>query len=78
MSDAVSEPTHEIESLLADRQRLRGWLDRLDAAQERAPAQVKNRVRADYEGRLSEVVARLRGFSAALTSSLEKVSGAAG
>lgn len=75
MSDAVAEPTQEIESLLADRQRLRGWLDRLDAAQERAPVQVKNRVRADYEGRLAEVVARLRGFSAALTSSLEGLRG---
>src|SRR5262245_17051940 len=71
MSDEASDSTHQIESLLADRQRLRGWLDRLDAAQDRAPAQVKTRVRADYEGRLAEVVARLGGFSTAISASLE-------
>jgi hypothetical protein len=75
MSDAAPESTHEIEALLADRQRLRGWLDRLDAAQDRAPAGVKQRVRADYEGRLTEVVARLRGFSAAISATLETLRG---
>jgi len=75
MSDVAPESTHEIASLLADRQRLRGWLDRLDSAQDRAPAQVKTRVRADYEGRLTEVVARLRGFSAAISSSLDSLRG---
>ena len=71
MSDEAPDSTQQIESLLADRQRLRGWLDRLDAAQDRAPAQVKNRVRADYEGRLAEVVARLGGYSTAISASLE-------
>jgi hypothetical protein len=71
MSDEAPDSTQQIESLLADRQRLRGWLDRLDAAQDRAPAQVKTRVRADYEGRLAEVVARLGGFSTAISASLE-------
>ena len=75
MSDAAPDSTQEIESLLADRQRLRGWLDRLDAAQDRAPAQVKTRVRADYEGRLAEVVARLGGFSTAISASLETLRG---
>jgi hypothetical protein len=75
MSDAAPDSTHEIEALLADRQRLRGWLDRLDAAQDRAPAQVKSRVRADYEGRLTEVVARLRGFSTAISATLETLRG---
>jgi hypothetical protein len=75
MSDAAPDSTHEIEALLADRQRLRGWLDRLDAASDRAPAPVKNRVRADYEGRLTEVVARLRGFSTAISATLETLRG---
>lgn len=75
MSDAAPDSTNEIESLLADRQRLRGWLDRLDSTADRAPAQVKSRVRADYEGRLAEVVARLRGFSSAITSTLESLRG---
>ncbi|HKP28116.1 MAG TPA: hypothetical protein VJU15_01865 [Gemmatimonadales bacterium] len=71
MSDEAPDSTQQIESLLADRQRLRGWLDRLDAAQDRAPAQVKTRVRGDYEGRLAEVVARLGGFSTTISASLE-------
>ena len=71
MSDEAPDSTQQIESLLADRQRLRGWLDRLDAAPDRAPAQVKTRVRADYEGRLAEVVARLGGYSTAISASLE-------
>ena len=75
MSDAAPDSTQEIETLLADRQRLRGWLDRLDAAQDRAPAQVKTRVRADYEGRLAEVVARLRGFSTAISATLDSLRG---
>ena len=75
MSDEAPDSTQQIESLLADRQRLRGWLDRLEAAQDRAPAQVKSRVRADYEGRLAEVVARLGGFSTAISASLESLRG---
>lgn len=71
MTDVSPEATAEIELLLADRQRLQGWLDRLEGASNRAPATVRNRVRADYEGRLSEVVVRLRGFSTALLASLE-------
>jgi len=75
MSDVTPDSGNEIESLLADRQRLRGWLDRLDSATDRAPAQVKNRVRADYEGRLAEVVARLRGFSTAISATLDSLRG---
>ncbi len=75
MSDVTPESGNEIESLLADRQRLRGWLDRLDSAADRAPTQVKNRVRADYEGRLAEVVARLRGFSTAISATLDSLRG---
>lgn len=70
MSDVTPEATAEIESLLADRQRLQEWLEKLDATAERTPAPVRQRVRADYEGRLSEVVARLRGYSTAISASL--------
>ncbi|HEX9895666.1 MAG TPA: hypothetical protein VGA78_17175 [Gemmatimonadales bacterium] len=70
MSDVTPEATAEIEALLADRQRLQEWLDRLESTAERAPAGVRQRVRADYEGRLTEVVARLRGYSTALSASL--------
>lgn len=71
MTDEVSNDTGEIEGLLADRQRLHDWLAKLDDA--KAPAAVRSRVRADYEGRLAEVVVRLRGFSEALTGSLAEL-----
>lgn len=73
MSDVTPEATQEIEALLADRQRLQEWLDRLDASGTNAPTGVRQRVRADYEGRLAEVVARLRGFSTAISASLESL-----
>jgi hypothetical protein len=69
----VPEGTAEIESLLADRDRLQGWLDRLNQSGGSAPPTVRERVRADYEGRLAEVVARLSGFITALEASLAAV-----
>lgn len=71
MADPNPEGTSEIESLLADRRRLQEWLERLDDAGNRAPENVRRRVRADYEGRLAEVVARLGGFTTTLMASLE-------
>lgn len=70
MSDVTPDATAEIEALLADRQRLQAWLEKLDATADRTPAAVRQRVKADYEGRLTEVVARLRGFSTAISASL--------
>jgi hypothetical protein len=70
MSDVTPEANHEIQSLLTDRHRLQEWLDRLEATSDRTPEAVRQRVRADYEGRLAEVVARLRGYSTALNGSL--------
>jgi hypothetical protein len=73
MTEHLPGGTAEIESLLADRERLQGWLDRLETTAAAAPSSVRARVRADYEGRLAEVVAQLRGFTTALTASLEMV-----
>ena len=74
MSDEqIPEAAAEIESLLADRDRLQGWLDRLNESGGSAPPTVRERVRADYEGRLAEVVARLSGFTTALEASLATV-----
>lgn len=71
MSDHTPEGASQIESLLADRRRIQEWLERLDDTGNKAPQSVRQRVRADYEGRLAEVVARLRGFTTNLTASLE-------
>jgi hypothetical protein len=72
MSEDQHQGGSEIESLLGERLRLQEWLDRLETATT-APQRVKDRVRADYEGRLTEVVTHLRGYTAALTSSLSEV-----
>lgn len=65
--------TDEIAVLLADRQRIQGWLDRLDRSAGSAPEAVRRRVRGDYERRLAEVVARLGGFTAAISDTLAGV-----
>ena len=59
MSEPKSHNLGEIEGLLASRQKLMGWLDRLDEAGSRAPRQVRAKVQADYRARLAQVVSQL-------------------
>ncbi len=59
MTDTKSHDIAEIETLLANRQRLVEWLARLDAAGSRTPEAVRAKVRTDYQGRLGQVVAQL-------------------
>ncbi|HEX9165903.1 MAG TPA: hypothetical protein VF862_08330 [Gemmatimonadales bacterium] len=74
MSDqTMGHGADEIAALLADRQQIQGWLDRLGRSSGSAPEGVRRRVRADYEARLTEVVTRLGSFSAALSEQLEGV-----
>jgi len=71
MSDQKSHNIAEIEGLLASRQQLTGWLDRLDAAGSRAPEAVRNKVRLDYRARLAQVVTQLGTHAELITSTLE-------
>ncbi len=61
----------EVESLLAARQQLAEWLEKLEAAGGKAPSAVRDRVRSDYQGRLAQVVGQLRGHSDVITASLQ-------
>jgi hypothetical protein len=61
----------EVESLLATRQQLAEWLEKLEAAGTKAPAAVRDRVRADYQGRLAQVVGQLRGHCDAISANLQ-------
>jgi hypothetical protein len=70
MTEDPTQDSSEIHTLLADRRQLYDWLARLDAAE--APDAVRQRVRADYEGRLAEVVVRLGTFSETLSGSLQE------
>ena len=72
-TDDMPGGTDEIEALLADRQRIQDWLDRLETIRRVRAGGVRRRVRADYEGRLAEVVVRLSGFTTALSESLAAV-----
>ncbi len=49
-----------VESLLAERDAVVGWLARLDAAGSTAPVEVRDRVRIDYRARLDGLTERLR------------------
>jgi len=63
MTDQSTQNLAEIEGLLASRQQLTGWLERLDAAGSRAPEVVRAKVRGDYQGRLAQVLEQLRTHS---------------
>jgi hypothetical protein len=73
MSEDKSHNMAEIEELLAARQQLTGWLERLNVAGARAPESVKAKVRADYRGRLAQVVNHLRSHAELIGSTLDGV-----
>jgi chromosome segregation ATPase len=61
-----------IEGLLEQRTRFEQWLAKLDGTGDKAPAAVRQKVRADYESRLRGVIDRLRGHSATIAEELER------
>ena len=67
-----SETDTTIEALLQRRAQYEQWLARLDAAGDKAPPAVRQRVRADYEARLKGVIDELRGHAATITGELER------
>lgn len=67
-----SETDTTIEALLQRRAQYEQWLARLDAAGDKAPPAVRQRVRADYEARLKGVIDELRGHAATITEELER------
>ncbi len=71
MTDFERQDLSEVESLLASRQQLTGWLEKIDAAGSKTPPAVRQRVRTDYEARLAQVVESLGGHSDVIASTLE-------
>jgi hypothetical protein len=61
-----------IEALLQQRAQFEQWLARLDATGDKAPAAVRQRVRADYEARLRGVIEELRGHGATIAEELAR------
>lgn len=70
MSEDATRNAGEIEELLASRQQISEWLHRLGSAGSKVPESVRERVRSDYEARLSGVVDQLRSHSTAISDSL--------
>jgi hypothetical protein len=71
MTDQRLQDLTEVEALLATRQQLTGWLEKLEAAGAKAPPAVRDRVRADYQGRLAQIVQQLRGHSDVISNTLQ-------
>lgn len=71
MTEFQRQDLTEVESLLAARQRLADWLDKLEAAGSKTPPGVRDRVRSDYQGRLAAVVDQLRGHCDLISSNVQ-------
>jgi hypothetical protein len=69
---AKTETEATIEELLEQRTQYEAWLARLDAAGDKAPPAVRQRVRGDYEARLQSVMEQLRSRGAAIGEELER------
>ena len=71
MTEYHRQDLSEVETLLATRQQLADWLDKLEAAGSKTPPSVRDRVRSDYQGRLGQVVEQLRSHSDVISSTLQ-------
>jgi hypothetical protein len=63
---------NSIEALLEQRAQFEQWLAKLDSAANKAPPAVRDKVRADYQVRLSGVIERLRSHAATIADELHK------
>jgi hypothetical protein len=60
----------DVETLLAERDAVAGWIAKLDAAGSTVPAAVRDRVRLDYQLRMDGVTHRLQGHGDAIAAKL--------
>ncbi|MGH7497788.1 MAG: hypothetical protein ACREL3_02940 [Gemmatimonadales bacterium] len=72
MATTTSGSDSSIDALLQQRAQFEQWLARLDSASDKAPLAVRQRVRADYDGRLKNVIEELRSHSATISEELER------
>src|SRR5437870_1148554 len=61
-----------IEALLQERARFQQWLAKLDSAAGSAPPAVRQKVRADYHGRLEAVIEQLKSHAATIQAELDR------
>ncbi len=70
MAKKTAKSADQIQDLLDERQKIINWLERLGDAVEDIPAEVRDRVRIDYEKRLDAVAEELKGFTQDLQETL--------
>ena len=73
MAKATPEDGSTIEGLLQQRAKFEDWLAKLDESQKLASEAVRDRVRMDYEKRLTAVVDELRGHADAVADQLAEL-----
>jgi DNA repair exonuclease SbcCD ATPase subunit len=73
MAKATPEDDITIEELLQQRAKFEDWLAKLDESQKLASESVRERVRKDYEKRLTAVVDELRGHADAVADQLAEL-----
>jgi len=75
MAKAFSKATAAIQRLLDERQQIQIWLQRLAMTSDTTPEQVRDRVKADYERRLAEVLRELKAHGSDLNSTRDRLEG---
>ena len=71
MARRGNKSTAAIQKLLEERRKIEQWLRRLDMAADQTAADVRDRVRGDYQLRLDKVVGELQEYGDDLRTSLE-------
>ncbi len=71
MAKRGGKSTAQIQKLLDERRKIEQWLQRLDMAADETAGAVRDKVRVDYQARLSNVVTELQGFGDQIRATLE-------
>ena len=75
MTDTATHPLAQVAELDEERRRYEGWLAQLEARRDASPEHVYTRVRADYQGRLQAVLARLAEHAETLRHVVDQLAG---
>ena len=72
MPKGSSKSTAVIERLLEERRQYESWIARLSAGEDATPANVRDRVKADYEARLDAVLEELKSHAESARQTIEQ------
>lgn len=71
MAKRGGKSTAQIQKLLDERRKIEQWLQRLEMAADETAGAVRDKVRVDYQERLSNVVTELQGFGDQIRATLD-------